>query len=151
MTDRRYVTASIDRLYAVRWVGFRVSYLDAVRDEILEMHARLRRPLLYLSLIPTSNRAFTEQERLVLAGYIKELAVACESIHHVIDGAGFVASARRSIVTQLALHSSRPDIFFTHATLEEAASVIAPKLRMSSLALLDQARAHDLAFPVTFA
>jgi hypothetical protein len=148
VTEQRYVTACFDRLFAVRWIGFKVPYLDDVREQISEMYARVRRPLLYLSLIPGANRAFSEQERLLLGNYVKSLLSECESIHHVIAGEGFVASARRSIVTQLALSSSRPDVFFTHATVEEAAAVLAPRLRMSSLALLEEARKHDLFFPI---
>ena len=147
MSGPRFVTATIQQLYAVRWSRFRLADLVAVRAEVASARIRARQELVYLSVVPASNRAFSQQEHAALGAYVKDLLTDCVSIHHVVDGEGFVASARRSIVTQLALASARPDAFFTHATLEEAAAVIAPRLRMSSFALLDEARAHDLALP----
>jgi hypothetical protein len=142
-----YVTGVIGRIFAVRWIVFSLPALSAVRQEIAEVRRTLVRRLVYLSLIPSSPRSFTEAEREFLGSYVRDLLVRdCQSIHHVIEGEGFVASTRRSIVTNLAVASSRPDVFHTHASLEAALESIAEEVGDSSAVLLSEARQRGLLF-----
>jgi hypothetical protein len=143
----RYVAASFDQLLVVRWRDYRPDDLAAVRRRIAEMHRMLARPILYLSLIPDSPRVFSEAERAALADYLRDLlACGCGVIHHVIDGEGFVASSRRSIVTNMALATARPEVFETHATLEDALAEIAGLLGRVPSELIADAKARGLAF-----
>jgi hypothetical protein len=144
----RYVSASFDRLFAVRWRDYRPEDLAAVHRSIAEMHRIVARPIIYLSLIPDSPRVFTETERFMLGEFLRELLTSgCGAIHHVIDGAGFVASSRRSILTNMALATAQPAAFKTHATLEDAIGDIAVVLRRVPAELLADAKARGLAFP----
>jgi hypothetical protein len=146
----RYVAANFDHLYAVRWRAYRMEDLQAVRRRIAEMHRILRRPILYLSLIPSSEYVFSDEERDMLTEYLRDLAQAgCSGIHHVIGGEGFVASSRRSIVTQMAMTvgASSAVRFKTHASLEEALTDLATELRRVPEELIADAKARGLAFP----
>ena len=71
----------------------------------------------------------------------------CASIHHVIAGTGFAASARRSIVTNLALSAARPEVFFTHASLDEALLAIAPEVDKTGGDFVEAAKRRGLDFP----
>jgi hypothetical protein len=144
----RYTTAVMGRLFAVRWRSFRLGDVASVRQEIASARRRVGHPLVYLSLIPASNRAFSAIEIVGLTDFVREILTQdCESIHHVIDGDGFIASARRSIITSIALASSHPKVFQVHASLEAAIGVIAITLGESAEELLTKARARDLEFP----
>lgn len=142
-----YVSGVLGRVFAVRWRVFTLPALVALREEIAEARLILGRPLVYLSLIPSSPRTFTPAEREALASFVRGLLVEdCSSIHHVIDGDGFAASARRSIVTNLAIASAHPAAFHTHATLEEALTAVAEEIGGSSDELMAAVAARDIPF-----
>ncbi len=102
-------------------------------------------PVVYLSLIPESPRSFTDPEREALQRYLEDLLSGhCQSIHHVVAGQGFQASARRSIVTHLALGTTRPDAIRTYSTLPEAIGAIGDELQIPARALLEDVQAQGL-------
>jgi hypothetical protein len=143
----RYVTATFGWLFAVRWRAFELEDLLAVRKRIGEVRRILGRPVIYLSLIPEGPRTFTVEERTALVDFLRDLlARDCSSIHHVIDGTGFAASTRRSIVTNMAIAAADPGRFRTYATLEEALGEISAELNRPPAELIDDARARGLAF-----
>jgi len=143
-----YVSGVLGRVFAVRWVRFTLATLSVVREEIATARRVTGRRLVYLSLIPATPRSFTDMERDALRGYLRDLLKHdCVSIHHVIAGTGFAASARRSIVTNLALAAARPDVFHTYATLEEALGEIAVEVGEAAGELLAEARRLDLELP----
>ena len=124
--------------------------LLAVRRRIAEMRRILRRPIIYLSLIPDSTYMFSADERDMLTQYLRDLVQAgCGSIHHVIDGEGFLASSRRSIVTQMSMTVGAATAvrFKTHATLEDALTEVAAELVRVPEQLIADAKANGLAFP----
>jgi len=144
----RYVTGTFGRLFVVRWRVFVLEHLSVVRRRISQARRAAGAPIAYLSLIPSSPRDFTDEERGALAEYLRQLLSGdCATIHHVIEGEGFVASARRSIVTNLALATAQRGAFHTYATLEEAIEEIAAELRAPKQQLLDEVRSAGLAFP----
>jgi hypothetical protein len=108
----------------VSWRGFTPDDLRAV----VELAATLRRDtgagVAYLSRVPADTRAFTSDERAALLEFLLAILPSCASIHHVIEGEGFVKSARRSIVTNMALATPRPRAFHTYAALEEALTAV---------------------------
>lgn len=143
-----FVTGVLGRVFVVRWVRFTLGALTTVRREIASSRRTVGRRLVYLSLIPATRHAFTDAERDALGAYVRDLLVRdCVSIHHVIAGAGFAASARRSIVTNLALSAARPEAFFTHASLEEALLAIADEVGKPGEELVEAAKGRGLGWP----
>jgi hypothetical protein len=109
----------------VSWSGLGAEDLPRVVDLISELRFSTRAPVVYLCRIPADRRVFTEAERAALLGFLQTILPSCSSIHHVIEGDGFIRSARTSIVTSLAFATSRPRDFYTHATLAEAVAWLA--------------------------
>ena len=143
-----FVTGVFGWVFVVRWVRFRLAALTEVRAEITLCRRTVGRRLVYLSLIPSDRRGFSDGERDALGAYVRDLLVHdCASIHHVIAGTGFAASARRSIVTNLALSAARPEVFFTHASLDEALLAIAPEVGETGGDLAMAAKRRGLDFP----
>jgi hypothetical protein len=108
----------------VSWKGLRLGDLEAVRAGITSMSRRRSGPVVYLSRIPGSGGAFSEEARQALTDFLIALVAVCAGIHHIIEGEGFLAGARRAVVTTMAQATSRPRIFHTHATFAEAAAAI---------------------------
>jgi hypothetical protein len=134
-------------VFAVRWRVFTLEALAELRREISRARGIVGRRLVYLSLIPASPRDFSAEERVALGAFVRDLLVHdCASLHHVIDGAGFYASARRSIVTALAVATARPEDFGTHATLEDALAALAPAVGAPASVLLEDARKRGIPF-----
>ncbi len=110
-------------LYA-SWRGYTLDDLKQLTGAIGELRRTLDREVIYLSRIPFDNTLFSADDQQVLLDFLLGILPDCASIHHVIEGDGFVKSARRSIVTTMALASPRPRDFHAHSTLAEAAASI---------------------------
>jgi hypothetical protein len=128
----------------VSWKGLRPGDLDTIRGEITKLRQRRSVPVAYLSRIPGSGGVFGADERRVLGEFLASLVEDCASIHHIIEGEGFLAGARRAIVTGMALATSRPRIFHTHATVAEAAALVRTLYDVDLTDLAD-----ELSFPAS--
>jgi hypothetical protein len=103
----------------VSWRGFTVDDLRAIAEQIVELRDTTGRKIAYFSRIPPGRHVFTEGEQEVLLGFLRTILPHCDSIHHVLEGDGFVKSNRLAIVTTLSTRTARPRAFHTHQTLEE--------------------------------
>jgi hypothetical protein len=106
-------------LYA-SWHGFTGGDLRDVELRLSEMKRTTGRGAVYLSRIPGDERIFTQDECGVLQDFLVAILPSCASIHHVIEGAGFIKSARRATVTNMANATPRPRDFYVHDTLADA-------------------------------
>ena len=135
----------------VSWNGFTASELRDVTDRLAEMRRASGRPVAYLSRIPAGNYVFTESDQAVLLRFLQTILASCATIHHVIEGDGFVKSARLAIVTNLALATTRPRDLHTHASLADAVRVVkelyAVRLRRREQRVRQPTRARVGRFP----
>lgn len=117
LTIREYVLC-------VSWRGFTPSELDEIVVHAAERKRATSMPTVYLSRIPADTRVFPDEELRVLLDFLVKMLPSCASIHHVVEGHGFIKSARRSIVTKLALATPNPRSFHTHASMADATAAI---------------------------
>lgn len=108
----------------VSWRGFSADDLRAVSEQIASVRHGLRKPAVYVSRIPASSYVFSDAEQRVLHAFLLKILPDCASIHHVVEGDGFVRSARMATVNNLARGTPRPRAFHTHASVEEAARIV---------------------------
>jgi hypothetical protein len=108
----------------VSWRGLSRDDLREVTASLARVRASIGRGAIYLARIPYDNSMLTSDELAVLHEFLVGILASCASIHHVVEGDGFVKSARRAIVTNLALGTPRPRDFYTHSTMAEAAATI---------------------------
>jgi hypothetical protein len=108
----------------VSWRGFTAADLRAIVERISEMKRSTGRLVAYISRIPPGRHVFTEPEQEALLRFLQTILPDCDSIHHVIEGDGFVKSNRLAIVTTLSTRTQRPRSFYTHQTLEEGIRAI---------------------------
>jgi hypothetical protein len=105
-------------LYA-SWNGFSSGDLREIAERLAEMRRAAAHPVAYLARIPDGPHVFTEGEQAVLLAFLQTILPSCATLHHVIEGDGFVKSARIAIVTTLARSTARTRDFYTHSTLGE--------------------------------
>lgn len=117
LTLREYVLS-------VSWRGFTPSDLDEIIAHAAERKRATSMPTVYLSRIPADMRVFTDDELRLLLEFLVKILPSCASIHHIVEGDGFITSARRSILTKLALSTPSPRSFHTHASMAEATAAI---------------------------
>ena len=108
----------------VSWRGFSADDLRAVCEQIANVRHGLRKPAVYVSRIPASSYVFSDAEQRILHTFLLKILPDCASIHHVVEGDGFIRSARMATVNNLARGTPRPRAFHTHASVEEAARIV---------------------------
>jgi hypothetical protein len=104
--------------------GFTPTDLRDVTDHIAEMRRKTRHGVLYLARIPAGTHAFSEDEQKMLHAFLVAILPNVASVHHVIEGDGFVRSARLGVVTHMAGQTPRARDFYVHASLEDAGRAV---------------------------
>jgi hypothetical protein len=137
-----YAVTTLGSVLYVSWRGFTVGELHEVAEQIADLRRVTSRWVVYLSRIPADNHVFTPAEHAALLEFLLTILPNCASIHHVIEGMGFVKSARRATVTNMALSTPRPNAFHTHATISEAIRAIEEAYAVAPSELEDARRAN---------
>jgi hypothetical protein len=108
----------------VAWRGFSPGDLREISDRLAEMRRTSGHPVVYLARIPAEPHLFTDDDKRVLLAFLNGILSSCATVHHVIEGDGFLKSARLAFVTNLATATLRPRDFHVHGTLEEGLRAI---------------------------
>ena len=108
----------------VSWKGFTHSDLARVSRQLRELRASTGKPVVYVARIPDDTRKFSRDDHDVLLGFLNGILPSCATIHHVIEGEGFVKSARQATVSTMALATPRPRDFYVHDTVAAMALVV---------------------------
>jgi hypothetical protein len=116
--------AIVDNVVYTSWSGFTTGDLRDLAGRISDLRRTTGRPVVYVARIPGGGPAFTAEEQVVLLEYLKEILPFCAALHHIIEGDGFVKSARLATVNNLARATSRARDFVVHETLDGAFAAI---------------------------
>jgi len=119
-----FVSSVRGQVLYVTWRGFDADDLRGVAAAVLELRRATGKPVVFLSRVPASDHVFTDEERALMLDFFLAILPSCASVHHVLEGAGFLKSGRRAIVTNLALATPRPRDFFTHDSVAAAKAAI---------------------------
>jgi len=113
-----YRSLLVDRVLTVAWRQPEQGDLVAIVDELRRERERLKRPLLYLSVIgPAALPQGAVRDELVK--FYEDVLGLCDSMHIVIEGNEFQSSIKRSVIANvlLVLHGARGRVFIEN-TLE---------------------------------
>jgi hypothetical protein len=116
--------AIVENVVYTSWSGFTTGELGDVAARIADLKRTTGRPVVYVARIPGGGPAFTADEQAVLLEYLNEILPFCAALHHVIEGDGFVKSARLAAVNNFARATSRARDFVVHETLDGAFAAI---------------------------
>jgi hypothetical protein len=109
----------------VSWRGYTREDLEDVAAAAASLRATLGRDVVYLSRIPYDLTMLSPEAHSQIFQFLERILPHCATVHHVIEGDGFVKSARRAIVTNMALATPRARDFYTHSSMTEATGMIA--------------------------
>jgi hypothetical protein len=114
MAQRRLL---VGRVLVVAWRQPEQEDLDTVIDDLRATSARMRRKLLYLSVIgPKALPLGTVRDSLV--GFYREVLNSCDSMHVVIEGNEFEMSIKRSVIANVLLVVQGRGRIFIENTLD---------------------------------
>jgi hypothetical protein len=106
------------------WRGFTADELREVGLRISDLRRALGQPVVYVARIPAGGGGFTHEEHTTLLEFLLSILPYCATVHHVLEGDGFVKSARRATLTNLANATPRSRDFHAHELLDGAFSTI---------------------------
>jgi hypothetical protein len=99
MAQRRLL---VGRVLVVAWRAPEHEDLVAVVDDLRAAETKLKRRLLYLSVIgPKALPSGTVRDALV--GFYRDVLGSCDSMHVVIEGGEFEMSIKRSVIANVLL------------------------------------------------
>jgi hypothetical protein len=116
--------AIVENVVYTSWNGFTTGDLGELAGRVADLRRATGRPVVYVARIPGGGPAFTADEQAVLLEYLKEILPFCATLHHVIEGDGFVKSARLATVNNFARATSRARDFVVHETVDAAFAAI---------------------------
>ena len=108
----------------VSWRGFTRDDLREVSLHITERRRALGRDVVYVSRIPAGGGAVSDDDNAALLEFVLGILPSCAAVHHIIEGDGFVRSARLATLTHLANATPRARDFHAHESLDAAAAAI---------------------------
>jgi hypothetical protein len=106
-------------VYFAHWLRPDVADFARVAREITDARLRAGQAVVYLSLLREDTAPFDEPSRLGLLTHVGEVLDRCTSMHFVVEGHGFRASAHRSMVAGILLAKRRGHLF-VHGSVPEA-------------------------------
>ena len=134
----------MDRVLVAAWKMPEVDDARVISDELAAAHARLGRPLLYLSVIGPASIPNGEVRDQMVDFYQSMLSHA-ESMHIVIEGTEFQQSIKRSVIANVLLVVPARGRVFIENTVQAVIASSPPGTR-AELARAAQAAAEQRLF-----
>ena len=116
--------ATRDHVIYLAWHGF---VPDELRDAALRVTEHKRacgRNVVYVAGTPGGGGLLSDEQSASLLEFLLAILPACAALHHIIAGDGFIKSARRAMLTNLANATPRARDFHAHETLDAAAVAV---------------------------
>jgi hypothetical protein len=136
-----YRSKLIDRVHILRWTDPQLGDVARLVLEIEQARTKVGAPLFGIAIAPVDCPPPSDEVRAAMGKRLKDILEAAESLHFVVEGAGFKSAAVRGIMTAMTMFTSARGKFFIHSTVEDALRGIAHRLTMGVPAIL---RAADL-------
>ena len=111
-------------VFYASWRGFSLSDLREVTRRVESLRARVGAPAVYFARIPFDGHIFSGEESSAMLAFLNAILPSCAAVHHVIEGDGFIKSARLATVTSMATQTPRPRDFYVYEDLDRAVDAI---------------------------
>lgn len=118
--------------------------VDAVLRELRAAVTRAGGPVVYITRVPKDAPIPAPEVRTRLNAVMPLIPTLCSSYHVVLEGSGFVAAVKRSVLISLFQISARRNTFFVHAKAEEVLSKLPPEKHARVRRLLIHAQQDGL-------
>jgi hypothetical protein len=118
--------------------------MDRVVETLGEAAAHAGAPVTYITRVPVDAPAPDADVRQYLDSLMPRVVECCETYHVILEGSGFLAAVKRSVLVGIFQIRWRNGTFFVHADISEVTSKISRERRPGVEALLERARAMGL-------
>lgn len=118
--------------------------VERVLAELRACYTRARGPVVYVTRAPSDAPAPAPEVRAYLNSVMPVITTLCSSYHVVLEGSGFMAAVKRSVLLSLFQVSPRRNTFFVHSTVKEVAKKLAPEKHATLKKLLQRAERECL-------
>lgn len=136
-------TLTIEPVYVVRWDKPELQDLRRIDFAIAELHKQLGKPCVYLAIVPENAETPSNEVRSAMIAGMTPLLEHCESIHFVIEGAGFKHTVLRSALAGILLVAGRRGRVFVHTSAQEAVHAFSAQIRAEPSSLLRSLRTQQ--------
>jgi hypothetical protein len=121
-----YASCLVDRAFLLRW-GDIIEKSDMVRlvAELSAGRDTTGQALVYVGIVPETTKAPAEEVRREMTATLPLLLEHCETVHVVMEGAGFATSIKRSMMTAMMFATGKRGRVFVHDTVQTALGVVA--------------------------
>lgn len=127
-----FVSATVGRLYVVRWQEPTVVAVKRVEDEIAGFKRANGSEVLHgLAIVPEATKPPDDRARSAMNASMSKLLEDLETVHTVIEGAGFKHTILRSAMTGVALVGGKRGRVMIHSSIAEALDALAPLVGVS--------------------
>lgn len=138
------LSAQIDRVFVVRWARPETQDLTRIQSDIAAARARLRKPLLYVAIVPADADPPEPDVRRAMIDSMGGVLEHCDAMYFAIEGTGFKHSVLRSALAGILLLAGRRGRVFVLTDAAQALQEAAHKTDASTVRLLAEARALGL-------
>ena len=135
---------SCDGALFVLWGKPTPEDMNLVVDRAETMVRASGRPLVYITRVPVDAPPPDAEARKCLDGLMPRMKAACSSYHVVLEGVGFVSSAKRAILAGLMQFGWPRSTFFVHASAREVLFAVPREVRPDVEAILALAEGQGL-------
>jgi hypothetical protein len=126
------------------WGAPTVEDVDRVLAAVAQAAATYGGPIVYVTRVPPQAPAPEGPVRRHIDAVLPEMTRHCSSYHVVLEGAGFIASVKRSVLTNLLQPIWKRRKFYVHADVKEVRGHIEDGEQANVTALFAKAQRLNL-------
>jgi hypothetical protein len=130
-----YQSASIGRLFAVRWHETQISDIERLREEFVRAAERAGGTVIYVSIQDASTKPPPERERRALLQLAADMYSRYDALYLVLHAEGFKGSVLRSALAGMMLISKQREKVKVVASIEEVLQTEAGNLGATNSAI----------------
>jgi hypothetical protein len=118
--------------------------IDRVAEAMRTARANAGEQITYVTRVPMDAPAPEPEVRRRLDALMPMVVENCATYHVILEGGGFLAAVKRSVLVSIFQIRWRSGTFFVHSNCDEVLAAVSPSRRAGVEALLKRAREQGL-------
>ena len=115
-----YETVRFKHVFMACWKTPLLSDGPLIVHETKQFHEEVNKPVLFVSVAPMNSPPPPDDLRKYMGEHVDEMLGYCSELHIVIEGTGFMQSAKRMAMASIVLISGMRKRMFVHESVEKA-------------------------------
>jgi hypothetical protein len=132
-----------NRVILVLWGKPEFPDVEKILSRITAAYASVG-PIVFIARVPVKAAAPDDKMRKEISRILPSIVGHCASYHAVFEGAGFMNSAKRAVLSTMFLMSTKRKRYHVHSSTQEVAAAVSPELQNEVIKALDHFRSHGV-------